>query len=70
VHFLGREMKGREVENLFEDLHGGHIFSTPLNREEPRCTYVHPLPTNVVLVRYMALIFMRPSPIGWGRPEN
>jgi hypothetical protein len=42
---LGREMKRREIENLFAALH----------LEEPRCMYVLPLPTNEILMWCMAL---------------
>ena len=55
VHLFGRETKGREVVNLFAVLHGGHIFITSPHLMEPRRTYVHPLPTNEVLVWCMTL---------------
>ena len=70
MHLLGREMKGREVENLFAALHGGHIFITPPNLEEHRCTFLHPLHTNVVLVWCVAYVYMRSSPVGSGNIES
>ena len=64
---LGREEKSSISSRRF---HGGHCSYTPPNLDEPRCTFVHPLPSNVVLVWCMAWICMRPSLAGWDSPEN
>ena len=70
MHLLGREIKGRDVDNRFAALHGGHIFSTLSNLEEPRYTFEHPLTINAVLVWCMAYACLRPSPVGLDSSDN
>jgi hypothetical protein len=69
-YLLGRDEEEEKSRTTSRRLTAASIFCTPPNLEEPRCTSVHPLPTNEVLVRCMSYVCMRPSPAGWGNPEN